>query len=135
MKALLPETAGDTLAAVEGAVRARRAGEAQLLVLAAHWADLHPAETIGAIPVGLPGRERAVIRGEGTPEVAEFSPAELGVSLHQHPHAVRNLMADALDLRHRLPGLCHLVTDELVVDVWVARKIAKASRQLSQRAS
>ena len=130
----LPETAGDTLAAVEGALAGRRAADAELFVLAAHWADQHPAETLYGIPVGLPGRERVVmLGGEGTPEVAEFAPAELGVSLHQHPHAARNLIADALDVRHRFPGLWHLLTDQLALDVWVARKIAAATRPLSQR--
>jgi hypothetical protein len=134
MTQALPGTTGDTLAAVEGALLARRAADAELLRLAAHWADLHPADSLREIPVGLPGRERMVVLGgEGTPEVAEFAPAELGVSLHQHPHAARNLMADALDLRHRLPGLWHLVTDEIAVEVWVARRIAKATRQVSQR--
>ena len=75
----LPETAGDTLAAVQGALAGRRAADAELFVLAAHWADQHPAETLYEIPVGLPGRERVVmLGGEGTPEVAEFAPAELG---------------------------------------------------------
>ena len=99
-------------------------------MLAAHWADQHPAETLYGIPVGLPGRERVVmLGGEGTPEVAEFAAAELGVSLHQHPHAARNLIADALDVRHRFPGLWHLVTDEQALEVWVARKIAAATRR------
>jgi hypothetical protein len=130
----LSETAGDTLAAVEGALVSRRAADAELLVLAAHWADQHPAETVPGIPVGLPGRERVVmLGGEGTPEVAGFAAAELGVSLHQHPHAARSLIADALDVRHRFPGLWHLLTEELALEVWVARKIAAASRELSQR--
>ena len=127
-------TAGDTLAAVEGALAVRRAADVELFVLAAHWADQHPAETLYGIPVGLPGRERVVmLGGEGTPQVAEFAAAELGVSLHQHPHAARNLIADALDVRHRFPGLWHLLTDELAVEVWVARKIAAGTRRLSQR--
>ena len=130
----LPDTAGDTLAAVEGALAVRRAADVELFVLAAHWADQHPAETLYGIPVGLPGRERVVmLGGEGTPEVAEFAAAELGVSLHQHPHAARNLIADALDVRHRFPGLWDLVTDEQALEVWVARKIAAATRRLSQR--
>jgi hypothetical protein len=49
----LPETPGDTLAAVEGALAVRRAADAELFVLAAHWADLHPAETLYEVPVGL----------------------------------------------------------------------------------
>ncbi len=60
----------------------------------------------------LPGSEQLVrFGGAGTPGVAEFAPAELGVVLATSTHAAERLVADALDLRHRLPqlwatGLC-----------------------------
>jgi len=131
-----PDSADATLAAVETALLSKRRAEAAILALATDWADLHPAESIstvtGAPP--LPGGETARrLGGEGTPEVAEFAPAELAVSLEQHPAAARHLMADALDLRHRLPGLWHLATHELVLECWVVRKIARATLPVTQR--
>jgi len=128
---------GATLSAIEEVTVQRRAAEADLLILAARWADENPPETIRARTirpdaVRVPGAERAVrLGGAGTPEVAEFAPAELGVSMGTHHHAARRLMADALDLRHRLPGLWQLTTIDLALESWVARKIAKATREVS----
>ncbi len=119
------------------AVRARQllAG-CERLVLAAHWADLH-AEVSGPGPAPgpgevarslLPGGERMRrFGGDGTPEVAEFAAAELGTYLGQSPVAAANLVADALDLRHRLPLLWCEVTEAGVWD-WQAREVAKRTR-------
>lgn len=53
----------------------------------------------------LPGCERLVeMGGDGTLEVAEFCSAELGVVLGVSAWSSRQLIADALDLRHRLPA-------------------------------
>jgi hypothetical protein len=60
----------------------------------------------------------------------EFAPAELALVLEVHPLAGRALIADSLDLRHRLPCLFSLTTDELRVPDWVARKIARMTRHL-----
>lgn len=128
-----PDTAS-TLRAAEAAMRAERAAQAEILRLAGHWADQHPDTTTGRTATGLrhsrPGEERGVrIGGEGTPAVQEFAPAELAVSLEIHPLSGRALMADALDLRHRLPRLWRAVQD-LSVPAWVARKAAAATRRL-----
>ena len=117
----LPDSAAGTLVAVERGLRAQRTADARLLALAAHWADLHP-EGLLTRDGDRPGRERAVLLGgEGTPVVCEFAPAELGVSLEMHPHAARSLMADALDLRHRLPRLWTALVEDLALPDWVAR--------------
>ncbi|MBA3311271.1 MAG: hypothetical protein H0U28_14670, partial [Nocardioidaceae bacterium] len=93
----------DATLATAGSVRAV-ADRAEVLVLAAaaHWAYLH-----GHLddPDGraLPGMEELVrFGGDGTPEVTEFAPAELGAELAMSAYAARLLVADALDLRHRL---------------------------------
>ena len=130
MRPRLPDTADATLAAVERGLRVKRAADARLLELAAHWADQHPEAALQG--TGDRGSERAVrLGGEGTPLVCEFAPAELGVSLEIHPLAARNLIADALDLRHRLPGLWDLVVEQLAMPDWVARKVAALTRALS----
>jgi hypothetical protein len=54
----------------------------------------------------LPGAEQGrQLGGDGTPEVLEFCVAELGTSIETSYGSARALMADALDLRHRLPEL------------------------------
>lgn len=116
-------------AAVEVVTRLRRA-EADKLALAAHWADLHADEHgVGSGRV-LPGSERRVlVGGAGTPEVGEFAAAELAVLLQCSLAAAANLMADALDLRHRLPMLWRLV-DEGRVEAWKACQVARRTRSV-----
>ena len=104
------------------------AAECRELVLAAQWADLHPADTSSATGTVLPGTERARrFGGEGTPEAGEFAAAELGVLLGRSHHAAATLIADALDLRHRLPLLWAAVQAGRV-RVWQARHVAARTR-------
>jgi hypothetical protein len=98
----------DASAALARAVERRRAAdaaEAELLLVAAHWADLHavlPGEDADGFTV--PGAEELVpLAGPGTPAVAEFAPAELAAALSMSSHAGQLLVGDALELRHRLP--------------------------------
>ena len=126
-------------AAVERRRTADRA-EADLLALAAHWADLH-AVLLGddaagvVVPSALPGREQLVpLAGEGTPAVAEFAPAELGAALGVSSYAATALIGDALELRHRLPRLWQRVQDGHL-QAWRARKIAAQTRSLSRDAA
>ena len=103
------------------------AAEARELELAAAWADTHPAEAVHASPV-LPGTERArLFGGDGTPEAGEFAAAELACLLGVSLAAAAALVADALDLRHRLPLLWRSVTTGQV-RVWQARHVARRTR-------
>ena len=83
----------------------------------------------------LPGMERAVrVGGVGTPRVAELAWAELGARLQISPWSARRLVADALDVRHRLP----LVWAQVVARrarVSNARRVAVATRHLSVEAA
>jgi len=107
--------------------------ECVLLRLAAHWADLHHPDS--RAEQGRPGRETARrLGGEGTPEVLEFAAAELGARQGTTTGAGRALLADALDLRHRLPQLWTRVLAG-GVRVWRARKVAQATRHLSRDAA
>jgi hypothetical protein len=57
-----------------------------------------------------PGAEQGrQLGGDGTLEVLEFCVAELGASIETSYGSARALMADALDLRHRLPELWQLI--------------------------
>ena len=60
-----------------------------------------------AKPAGC--RTRSKVGGEGTAEVFEFAAAELGAQLETTAGSAKALMADALDLRHRLPELWQLM--------------------------
>ncbi len=117
---------------------------ARQLAVAAHWADLHgvldspavvPATSAGSGAGRRKGREvLAFPGGEGTPPVAEFAPAELGAVLGVSVVSAGSLIADALDLRHRLPLLWVRVQGG-EVKTWVARTIARRTRRLSQAAA
>jgi hypothetical protein len=71
-----------------------------------------------------------MLGGEGTPEVLEFAVAELGARLETTTGSARAFVADALDLRHRLPELWQLIRAGQV-RAWRARKVAQATRHLS----
>jgi len=104
--------------------------------LVAHWADLHPAthdtgvETFGG--AALLADES--LGGEGTPLVAEFTPEPLALALGMSPSAGAQLIADALDLRHRLPLLWKRLS-RLEVPAWQARRVARQTHRLPKTAA
>ena len=123
----------DVLDAVETWQIAQRDLEAQIFTAAAHFADLHHPDTRPDRAGGvLPGSERGVrLGGAGTPKVLEFAPAELGARIGKSPYAGRALVADALDVRHRLPRLwARVCAGE--VPVSYARQVAQKTRELSE---
>ena len=120
--------------AVEQRAVADRA-EVNVLVAATDFADVH--SFIDAPPFGDRGRglERMVrLGGEGTPEVAEFAPAEFGAELKMSTFAAEQLMAAALDLQHRLP-MTWTAVQMLLTKAWIGVKIAKMTRHMSRRAA
>jgi Domain of unknown function (DUF222) len=122
-----------TLVEAAGNRQAERRSQARRLWLAAHWADLHAV--LPRPGLTRPGAERLVrLGGDGTPQLAEFAPAELGAVLGISDHAASTLVADALDLRHRLPTLWQLVQAGFV-DGWLARQTADRTRQLTLQAA
>ena len=106
--------------------------ECALIELAAHWADLHHPDSQPSPAKPLPGTEQGrQLGGQGTPEVLEFAAAELGAQMETTVGSGRALIADALDLRHRLPELWQLICVGRVAS-WRARKVAQATRHLSR---
>ena len=97
-----------------------------------HWADLH-GDDPQAGPDGAHqrrvGNVLVQIGGEGTPGVQDFCLGELAIVRGTGATALRNLMADLLDLRHRLPQLWAL-TVAAACEPWLARRIARMSRTL-----
>ena len=111
-----------TLAAAEQGLRARRAAEVAEMRIAAHWAALHGEAHGPRDPMTSPG-------GEGTPPVREHAIPELAMTRQTHPATTRALLADTLDLQHRLPRTWAHVT-ALACEAWVARKVATLTRAL-----
>ena len=81
--------------------------------------------------VDLHGEGLVPLAGEGTPQVAEFAPVELAAHLGTSPDAGRQLIGDALELRHRLPRLFDLVL-EGIVPAWRARQAAALTTSLTR---
>jgi hypothetical protein len=93
----------DVLAAAEACADGIRDLEAELLRLAYQWAIIHDPDRLDPAVSALPGREQARrYGGAGTPMVTEFAAAALGVRIGRSTYAARALMADSLDLHHRL---------------------------------
>lgn len=108
-------------AAAEG-VRSRRLAQVAEMRLAAQWAVLHGEPRDERDPMKEPG-------GEGTPEIREFAIPELAMARDEHALTTRALIADTLDLMHRLP-LTWAVVERGGCETWVARKVAVTCRDL-----
>ncbi|MBE7326057.1 DUF222 domain-containing protein, partial [Nocardioides sp. Y6] len=93
------------------------------------WALAHPA--LG--DAGVLSRDEFPA-GDGAPGVAAFTAEPLAGALGVSPSAAQALLADTLDLVHRLPRTWDQVR-ALVLPVWKARKIAKATRDLPREAA
>jgi hypothetical protein len=128
--------AAGVLAMAEADEQAIRRLEFRKLQLAAHWADLHPAtadtgvETFGG--AALMADES--LGGDGTPLVAAFTPEPFALALGMSPSAGAQLIADALDLRHRLPLLWKRL-GRLEVPAWQARRVARQTHRLPKAAA
>src|SRR5690349_23770807 len=86
-----------------------REAEVHKIRIAYQWAIAHPALDACETPRGpsLPSVLTAPenLGGAGTPPVAAFTPEPLAVALGCSPTSASALLADALDLHHRLPLL------------------------------
>src|SRR6476620_10726575 len=136
-------------AVLDAAVAARRAAdaaEARLLALPVHWVDLHPVtpghpaatfptqRTGGlASALGPAFFDPAPLAGDGTPGVAEYAVEELSAALGLSHPAGQALVAEAVELRYRLPRLWALVQSG-DLQAWKARQVAKATTMLSREA-
>ncbi|HSF37283.1 MAG TPA: hypothetical protein VLA70_14270, partial [Nocardioides sp.] len=114
--------ARQVLALATDALRARRLAEVAELRVAVQWAVVtgHPRDDRD--PMVTPG-------GDGTPPVREHAIPELAMARQTHPATTRALIADGLDLVHRLPRTWAVV-EAGDCEPWVARKVAVLSRAL-----
>src|SRR6478736_2376612 len=115
-------SARELLELAAGALRSRRLAEVEEIRLTIRWAVVsgHPRDVRD--PMVTPG-------GDGTPPVREHAIPELAMSRETHPATARALIADGLDLAHRLP-LTWAVVEAGDCEPWVARKVAVISRAL-----
>jgi len=120
-----------TLRRAEEVLRRRRAIEVEDLEVAAHWAALHATDPRRTTDGRRARAEDRLVEvgGEGTPKVREFCLAELAMVRQVHPASGQALIADVLDLKHRLPNTWARVAS-LEAEVWVARKVATMTRAL-----
>lgn len=115
-------SAPQVLALATSALRSRRLAEVQELRLGIQWAVIHAHPRDGRDPMVTPG-------GDGTPAVREHAIPELAMARETHPATTRALIADGLDLVHRLPRTWAVV-EAGDCEPWVARKVAVLSRAL-----
>jgi hypothetical protein len=122
------------LHAAEDGVRDRRAAEVRQLELLLAWADLHsgdPQDQPGAVPVRFGGPRLIALGGDGTPDVQDLALVEMAIARHENVLSTRNTLADAFDLRHRLPAVWEGVKTGRC-EVWVMRRVARMSRTLDR---
>jgi hypothetical protein len=106
--------------------------ECRMLQLACAWADAHYLDS-GSTEYQPVIQRACAWGGEGTPEVSEYCAVELGALQGTGMAAARALIADALDLRYRLPRLWDRVLTG-GVRAWQARRIAEQTRALTWEA-
>jgi hypothetical protein len=127
------------LALAEDAEVQSRMAERRKLRYAYQWCVLNPAtEDTGAATWSELGREALdcdeAIGGEGCPLVAAFAAEQFGAALRVSTAAALQLMADALNLSHRLPRIWAKV-EALEVPAWRAQRVARATAGLSRQAA
>ncbi|MBM7518316.1 hypothetical protein [Nocardioides nitrophenolicus] len=122
------------LQAAEDGVRMARQVEVDKLELLLAWADLHsgdPQAEPDAVPARFGGPRLIALGGDGTPQVQDLALVEIAIARHEAVMTTRRALADALDLRHRLPQVWAGV-GEGRCEVWVVRKVARMARRLDR---
>jgi hypothetical protein len=125
------------LAAARAARAAENAAAAQVLLAAVRWAALHEVTDLDQAATWWAGRGQDTgipIAGEGAPLVSEFAVAELATALGMSAGSGRNLLAQALELAHRLPRLWARVLNGSLAP-WRARRVAEQTLHLTVEAA
>ena len=116
------ESQRQLLARASEALKARRLGEVAELEIAIEWSIVHGHPRDDRDPMVSPA-------GDGAPALREHAIPELAMARETHPATTRALIADGLDLVHRLPRTWQVVKAG-GCEPWVARKVAVISRAL-----
>jgi 5-methylcytosine-specific restriction endonuclease McrA len=132
--------AAGVLAKVRSARAAENAAAAEVLATVVQWAHLHVVDDLddaATLWVGskLMGQDTGIpIAGEGCPLVSEFAVLELAAALGLSAESGRHLVAQALELAHRLPRVWARVQAGSLAP-WRAKRIADATLHLSPEAA
>ena len=120
--------AAGLLGFVAGERASRMRADANLLLAACAWADLHPVrpDEPGATMVEAWGDTGITLAGIGAPRVEEFAIPALAAKLGLRSEAGGRLVGEALELRHRLPR-CWARVQAGQVEAWQARQVARAT--------
>ncbi|HET7352222.1 MAG TPA: hypothetical protein VFJ28_14900 [Marmoricola sp.] len=142
------ESAAQVLEFVREEQAAEDRAARNVLLAAITWADQHPPESIAdaatwKVPgLGGPKDTELPLAGPGAPTVAEFAIAEFAAGLARSTHWGRELIADGLEIKYRLPRLFARVCNAgepaaspAGLPVWKARRIAQRTNGLSQDAA
>jgi hypothetical protein len=117
----------EVLARVEANLQRVRSAEFERLELAREWALAHLVTDPDRL---ADPRRRPTPLGAVALPVDEYAGAEFAAALGLHPLAGRAWMADSVDVHDRLPSHW-LAAAEGRIEVWVVRKVAKATADLS----
>ncbi|WP_310962720.1 HNH endonuclease signature motif containing protein [Nocardioides terrisoli] len=129
--------ASAVLAAARRLRREANAAEAGVLVQAVEWCRIHRVEEpdLAATWLDSRGYDTGIpIAGPGAPLVSEFAVAEFAAALGISAASGRNLVGQALELRHRLPKTWARVQDGSLAS-WRARRIAEQTITISLEAA
>ena len=128
-------TPADVLASARAHRAAADAAEAQVLLVACTWADLHPPETLtDAAWADDSVVGDVLLGGEGTPPVAAYAVAELASALGLSTGAGYALVGESLELRHRLPRVWRRIMAGHLAP-WRGRRIARETICLAREAA
>src|SRR5205085_11877071 len=96
---------GAALAAARREQDEVEAAQRRLLQRIAEWAELHRIEDpeTSATKIATYGDTPVSLAGEGTPHISQFAVIELGTALGRSRRATEHLVAEVLELAHRLP--------------------------------
>ncbi|HSN44565.1 MAG TPA: hypothetical protein VLR88_10990, partial [Propionibacteriaceae bacterium] len=104
-----PADARGCLDAILSARREAAAAQVREIQAVALFADCYSDVDDPRLVVGTHGETLAEIASDGTPPVAEFAVLELATRLGIARGSAMALLCDALNLRHRMPGLWRLL--------------------------
>jgi hypothetical protein len=131
--------AGSVLEQIVAERDAAARAEARMLQLAVHFVDLHPVteRTPAATwedQLVLSGEAEPSLAGAGTPGIAEHAVEELGAVLGVSYGEALRLVADSVEVCHRLPRVWELVQSGRF-PAWRARAVAHETVPLTREAA
>ncbi|KRB77213.1 hypothetical protein ASE01_10745 [Nocardioides sp. Root190] len=108
----------------------RLQAERNLVAAAYQWAMLHHPDR--AASVSKRARDRAIPAGAaGTPLVTEYAASAFAARIQTSPYGAKKLIADAVDIHHRLPRLAAGLKAGTTRSGH-ARRVAEATRELTE---